>query len=129
MLGACGQSKRDGRSPVAGIAADAEVVATVSVVSIVPFAVRVIVEGLKLQVDSEGMSEQSDEESVTDPLLLKPFAAVNVSVVEPDCPGAAMVMVVGFAVNVNVCAAGCCVVALAWFDAADVPPVSTASTR
>ena len=35
-------------------------------------------------------------------MLLKPFIAVNVSVVDPDWPGAVTGIVVGFAVAVNV---------------------------
>ena len=104
-LPALHQPKGVGRPPVPGITADAAVVATVSIVVAVPFAARVIVAGLKLQLDSLGMLEQSAGESVTAPLLLKPFSAVNVSVVEPDCPGAVTGMVAGFAATVNVAAA------------------------
>jgi len=39
---------------------------------------------------------------VTGPLLLKPFMAVNVSVVVPGAPGAFTEIVVGFAVTVKV---------------------------
>jgi hypothetical protein len=67
-----------------------------------PFVARLIVEGLKLQLDSKGKAVHIDGVSVTLPLLLNPFSAVNVSVVDPDWPGAFTLIVVGFAVTVNV---------------------------
>lgn len=61
--------------------------------------VKVTVAGLKLQLLSGGRLKQSDAHSVADPV--KSSCEVNVSGVEPDCPGLATVMVVGLAVIVN----------------------------
>ena len=74
----------------------------VSVVVALPFVARLIVDGLKLQLLSEGSPVHIDGVSVTLPLLLNPFCAVNVSVVDPDWPGRLMLIVVGLAVTVNV---------------------------
>jgi hypothetical protein len=65
----------------------------------VPFAAKLIVEGLKLHVDSAGRPEQFADAKLTEPLKL--FSDVNVSVVDPDCPGALIVIVVGLAASVN----------------------------
>ena len=62
----------------------------------------VIVGGLKLQLLSDGKPLHIAGESVTLPALLNPFWAVKVSVVDPDCPGAATLIVVGFAATVKV---------------------------
>jgi hypothetical protein len=55
---------------------------------------------LKLQVVSNGMAEHNDAESAMVPL--KPFIAVNVSIVEPLPPGLLMATVVGLAVTLKV---------------------------
>jgi hypothetical protein len=87
---------------VIGATPDSAVVMIVNVVVAVPFAAMLIVVGLKLQLDSDGNPEQSADVSVMLPLLLNPFSAVNVSTVDPDCPGAMTGIVVGFAATVNV---------------------------
>jgi hypothetical protein len=56
---------------------------------------KATVEGLKLQVLSEGRFEHELDVSALEPV--KPFCAVNVSVVDPDWPGLATTIVVGFA--------------------------------
>jgi ABC-type sulfate transport system permease subunit len=71
-----------------------------SVAVVVPFVARLICP-LMLQLVSNGKPEHVGA-TVTLPLLLNPFCAVNVRVVDPDCPGAATLTVVGFAVTVNV---------------------------
>jgi hypothetical protein len=55
---------------------------------------------LKLQALSNGKPEQIDGESVPKPV--NPFCAANVRVVDPDFPGLATLIVVGFAFIVNV---------------------------
>lgn len=59
--------------------------------------VNVTVEGLKLQMLFGGKLEHIDDVSV--PVPVKPFCAENVSTVDPDCPGLAMLIVAGFAVT------------------------------
>jgi hypothetical protein len=84
---------------VPGTIADGAVVIMVSVVCAVPLATRVTVEGLKLQLLSVGSPLHIDDVSVA--LPLNPFCDVNISVVDPDCPGAGILIVVGLAVTVN----------------------------
>jgi len=62
--------------------------------------VKVTLPGLKLQLLLDGKFEHIDGESVAEPV--NPFCAANVRVVDPDCPGLATLIVVGFAVIVNV---------------------------
>jgi hypothetical protein len=52
--------------------------------------------GVKLQVLCAGKLKHMEGESWK--LPVSPFCAEKVSVVEPDCPGVAMLIVVGFAV-------------------------------
>jgi hypothetical protein len=61
--------------------------------------VKVTLAGLKLHLLSEGKFEHIDGKSVAEPV--KPFCAVNVRVVDPDCPGLATLIVNGLAVMVN----------------------------
>lgn len=61
------------------------------------------VDGLKLQVLCGGRFVHMDGMSVADPVM--PFCAVNVSVVEPDCPGLVTVIAGELSVIVNVGAA------------------------
>ena len=84
---------------VLGTMRERAVVIIVSVICWVPFAAKLTVAGLKLQLDCAGKPEQFADERVTEPLKL--LDEVNVSVVEPDCPGAGIVIVVGFAISVN----------------------------
>ena len=72
----------------------------VSVAVAVPFE-GIVMEVPEAQLDSDGRPEHVGV-TVTAPLLLNPFSAVNVNVVEPDSPGKPMVIVVGFAEIVNV---------------------------
>lgn len=60
---------------------------------------RVTVAGLKLQLLSGGKFEHIDGESVAEPV--NPPCPLNVSIVEPDCPGVDTVIVDGFAVSVK----------------------------
>jgi hypothetical protein len=62
--------------------------------------VNVTVAGLKMQMLFGGRFEHIDGERVTEPV--KPFFAANVSVVDPDCPGLAMLIAVGLAAIANV---------------------------
>lgn len=62
--------------------------------------VKATVVGLKLQVLCGGRYEQAVGESVPEPV--KPFCAVKVKVVDPDCPGLAMLIDAGLAVIENV---------------------------
>lgn len=71
-----------------------------------PFAGRLMVVdvttlvGLKLQFDSDGNNEHPAETVKLMPA--RPFCDVNVSTVDPVCPGALTLIAVGFAVTVNV---------------------------
>ena len=65
--------------------------------TLVVLPVNVTVLWLKLHVDPVGRLEQIDGDSVPEPV--NPFSAVNVRVVEPDCPGFAIVIVAGLAVR------------------------------
>jgi hypothetical protein len=56
---------------------------------------------IEMQLDSLGRPEHMGV-IVTLPLLANPFSPVIVSIVVPDCPGAEILMVVGFATTVNV---------------------------
>jgi ribosomal protein L24 len=67
--------------------------------TVVVEGVNVTVVGLKAQLLSGGRFEHMDGERVVEPV--KPLDAVNVSVVDPDCPGFATVIVVGLAVIAN----------------------------
>ena len=62
-----------------------------------PLVESVNVVGRKLQLLSDGSVPHIVGDSVTVPLLLNPFNAVSVRIVEPDAPGVPMVIVVGFA--------------------------------
>lgn len=61
---------------------------------------NVTLEGLKLQLLSGGKPRQIEGDSAK--LSVRPFWGANVSVVEPDCPGLGMLIVVGLAATVNV---------------------------
>ena len=61
--------------------------------------VKATVEGLKLQVLCGGKFAHKLGVRVVEPV--KPVCAVKVSDVEPDCPGLATTMVVGFAAMAN----------------------------
>ena len=67
-----------------------------SVAVAVPFAGIFMLEGLTLQLLSEGKPLQVAI-SGTLPLLLKPLCDVKVSVVDPDCPGEDTPIVLGLA--------------------------------
>jgi hypothetical protein len=56
--------------------------------------------GLKLQFDSDGNREHPAETVKLVPA--SPFWDVNVSTVDPVCPGALTLIAVGFAVTINV---------------------------
>lgn len=58
--------------------------------------VNVTLAGLKLQVLCGGRFEHADGDNVVDPV--NPACAVNVKVVDPDCPGLGTVIARGFAV-------------------------------
>ncbi len=81
-----------------------ELVAVVAIVkvtgTVVVEDVRVTLAGLKLQLLFGGKFEHIDAESVAEPV--KPFCATNVRVVDPDRPGLATLIAIGFAVIVNV---------------------------
>ena len=62
--------------------------------------VNVTVAGLKAQLPFGGKFEHIEDKSETEPE--KPFCALKVRVVDPDCPGLATLIVVGFAVIVKV---------------------------
>ena len=62
--------------------------------------VKATVDGLKLQLLSDGKFEHMEDERVAEPV--RPFCAVKVSMVDPDWPGLVTLMVIGFAVIVNV---------------------------
>lgn len=62
--------------------------------------VSVTVDGLKEQAVCDGRFEHEAAERVPDPL--SPFCAVKLSVVDPDCPGLAILIVDGFAEIENV---------------------------
>ena len=83
-----------------GATAEGAVVLNVSVAVTEPFA-GIVTEAPELQLDSDGRPVHVGA-TVTAPLLVNPFCDVNVSVVEPDCPGAVTGTVVGFAEIVNV---------------------------
>ena len=77
------------------------VVATVRVTStVVVEEVKLTVDGLKLQLLSDGKLEHIEGVRAAEPV--KPFCAVNVSVVDPDCPGALTLTTIGLALIVNV---------------------------
>ena len=65
----------------------------------VPFADRVKAERLHVTSSEVGIPQVGDARA---PEPAKPFWLVSVSTVDPDWPGAGTVMVVGFAVTVNV---------------------------
>ena len=60
---------------------------------------RFTVDGLKLQELPGGRFEQIEGPKEAEPV--KPFCAVNVRVVEPDCPAVAILTTAGFAVMPN----------------------------
>ena len=62
-------------------------------------AVKLMLVGLKLHALSGGRLPHIDGVSVVEPV--KPACAANVSIVDPDCPGLAMLTVHGFALIVN----------------------------
>jgi hypothetical protein len=87
--------------PAIGMAELEAVVVIVRVTgTVVVEDVKVTLAGLKLQLLFTGRFEHIDGESVAEPV--KPFCAANVRVVDPDCPGLATLILVGFAVIVNV---------------------------
>lgn len=90
MLGPFGRG-RAGASAAAGAVVWQVAVA----VAVMPLPASETDVGLKLQVVSDGRPLKSEELSGIEPV--NPFCEVNVSVAEPLCPGAATVMVVGFA--------------------------------
>jgi hypothetical protein len=100
-------SKKDTRHPESGfrpgpvsrIGKKAALVTIVRVVVAVPFAGRLTMAGLKLQLAFKGSPAQFAAESVAEPE--KPLIDVNVNIVDPDWPGALMLMVIGFAEIVN----------------------------
>jgi len=89
-----------GRLRDAGITDEGAVVRQLIGAVVVPFA-GIVTMNEAVQVVSDG-SPLYTGVTVAAPLLLKPFIAVNVSVVDPDWPGAVTGIVVGFAVAVNV---------------------------
>jgi hypothetical protein len=84
----------------AGITEEGAVVWQVIGAVVVPFA-GIVITNEGVQVVSDGRAPYTGV-TVAAPLLLKPFIAVNVSVVDPNWPGAVTGMVVGLAVTVNV---------------------------
>lgn len=76
------------------------VVVTVRVAVDVPLPARVMLAGLKLQLASAGSPSHIEGERAVEPP--KPLIDAKVRTVDPDCPGAAMAIVVGFADTVNV---------------------------
>lgn len=67
-----------------------------TVAVVLPFAVRLTVDGLRLQLASKGRPAHTGV-----PLPVNPAIEVNVSVVSPDCPGWGIAIVEGFAETVN----------------------------
>jgi hypothetical protein len=92
------------------------VVVTVMVTgTVVVDEVNVTVDGLKLQVVSDGRLLHAADVRVADPVM--PFCAVNVSVVGPDWPGLVTVIAGELSVIVNVGAP----TTVSVTDAEDVP--------
>ena len=91
---------KTGLAFIAGITAEGAVVVTKSVTDEVPSPVNAMFGGLKLQFDSGGKPEHIDGVRRAEPL--KPLSEANFRIVDPDCPGGVMLIVVGFAVTVNV---------------------------
>jgi hypothetical protein len=117
-------SKKDTRHPengfrlgsVSRIGKKAALVAIVRVVVAVPFAGRLTMAGLKLQLAFKGSPVQFAAESVAEPE--KPLIDVNVNIVDPDWPGAPMPIAAGLAASEKV------VVVTTSIDvASDVDPV------
>ena len=84
----------EGVKPLAACVLTVNVTATA-----VTHAPKATVEGLNVQVLSEGKLVQRLDVSAAEPV--KPLCAVNVSVVDPDCPGLVTKIVVGFAAIAN----------------------------
>ncbi len=104
-------------------AADAAVAVTVNVETMPPAAFTVA--GEKLHVAPAGSPEQAN---ATVEAEEKPFSGVTVTVPVALAP-AVTVMVAGETANAKSCAGALAAdVALAWFDAVEVPSESTAST-
>jgi hypothetical protein len=80
-----------------GAIADGAIVVKVTIAVAVPPA-AMLTDDVELPLASEGKPEQTGA-SATIPLLVKSFCDVNVSVVDPDCPGDEIGTVVGFAVT------------------------------
>src|SRR5215470_9902111 len=77
------------------------VVETVRVTStVVVEDVKLTVEGLKLQLLCGGRLEHIEGDRAAEPV--NPLWAVNVSVVDPDCPGLPTLSAIGLALIVNV---------------------------
>jgi len=94
-------SKSGFHRPANGMAELEAVVVIVRVTgTVVVEDVKVTLPGLKLQLLFAGRFEHIDGESVAEPV--NPFCAANVRVVDPDCPGLATLIAIGFAVIVNV---------------------------
>lgn len=86
--------------PVGEAIAEGAVVAIERVAIEVPLLSNVILDGLKLQLDSGGKPEHIEGERTAEPL--KPLTEAKFRTVDPECPGAVMSIVVGFAATVNV---------------------------
>jgi hypothetical protein len=89
-----------GRLRPAGATAEGAVVRKLIVAVAVPFA-GIVIDVPELHEVSDGNPAHVGV-TVTAPLLLNPPAAVNVSVVDPVCPGAVTGIVVGLALSENV---------------------------
>jgi hypothetical protein len=90
------------RNVIAGLEAVVVIVRVTAV--LVMEDVKVTLAGLKLQLLFDGKFEHIDGESVAEPV--KPFCAMNVRIVDPDCPGLAILTAVGLALIVNVMGGG-----------------------